>query len=115
MTYNIRIVYPGDCQHIFQAESNQTPLDFLETVFAWFNSGSGQECDYFLGHGMRSLSPHDFVCLNGKWYQCASVGWQQVDTEYVQNICDKVSNRNSYDSPWSALNKIMWNIYWATH
>ena len=35
----------------------------LEAIFAWFNAGSGEECQEFLAAGMRSLSVGDYVIV----------------------------------------------------
>lgn len=46
----IEICYPGDTRFHFtlQAPASVTDEELLETVFAQFNAGSGQECQMFL-------------------------------------------------------------------
>ena len=62
-------------------------------VFAMFNGGSGRECKIFLDSGCRSMSVNDFVCVDGQWYQCASVGWNKVTRNYINFIVESVENK----------------------
>ncbi len=56
----------------------------LEEIFAQWNSGSGQECSRFTrDRNIRSLSVGDYVCVEGRWYLCASFGWDIVSEEDV--------------------------------
>lgn len=86
MKYNITIKYPGSSNRSFIFDSPLDEESVLEKIFAWFNHGSGQECSAFLNGKMRSLSVNDFVCVNGQWYQCKSVGWEKVTQNYVNKI-----------------------------
>ena len=83
----------------------------LEEIFAMFNHGSGQECELFLKSGMRSLSVNDFVCVNSHWYQCRSVGWEEVTDEYVDELEKAVVEYPSFrlQGPYYALDQLMWS------
>ena len=83
--------------------------EILEKVFAWFNHGSGSECDEFLAAKTRSLSVNDFVRIGSQWYQCLSVGWKAVTEEYVEKVegmvCDHPKLREHGE--WYCLDHTM--------
>ena len=85
-------------------------MGLLENIFAQFNHGSMQECDYLLSNKMRSLSVHDFVKVDGEWFQCASVGWIPVTEEYVNEIEGAVTDCPEFEKlgAWHALQDLMW-------
>lgn len=83
----------------------------LERVFAWCNHGSQQEHPQFLEWKHRSLSVNDFVCVDGFWWQCKSVGWARCCTAYVADIEERVKkNPRFIHGAWFALGDVMWEI-----
>jgi hypothetical protein len=104
------VLYPCEKRLSLRADVSKlmTQEDFLEQVFAWFNAGSNRECEAFLSERMRSLSVNDFVCVDGCWWQCASVGWRRCAGAYVEDICDRVNKATKLDrSAWSTLDQVM--------
>ena len=109
----IKIIQPCEKTVIFPVNTDKTDLNLLEDVFDWFNGGSGKESPLFTN--MRSLSVNDFVIIDDNIYQCASVGWKNVDEDYmymiINNVTDLVdADTNNHYSPWYFLNEIMWNM-----
>ena len=108
MNREIEIVYPGELRKMLALVSELEPLDLLEQIFAWFNAGSGNECDEFKRSRMRSLSVNDFVRVNDEWYQCASYGWVPVSAALVAEIETAVRNHPlCSESAWCALDRVM--------
>lgn len=108
---NVLVNYVGDvaiklCMH------GESDMEILEMVFAGCNHGSGFEYEAFLAQKVRSLSVHDLVRVDDKWYQCESVGWKLVTDEYVDLLERLVANHPSFkeEGPWYALQQVMWNI-----
>jgi hypothetical protein len=113
---NITIVYPGDKTFRFQHPSTAEDKDLLELLFAEWNAGSCQECDLFLNGNQRSMSTGDFVCIDGNWYQCMSIGWEKTDIAHVnafeQLVVERVkSDPECQGSGWCAAGKIRWELY----
>ena len=73
----------------FQAE------EVLEHIFAEWNNGSGRECGNFLSKGIRSLSVGDYVCVDGLWFRCESVGWNAQTHEEVNKWFDTLATVRS--------------------
>jgi hypothetical protein len=112
-TTSFTIVYPGEKQltlALSEDYADMPHVQLLEKIFAWFNHGSGRECDVFLSEKMRSLSVNDFVCINGLWWQCKPVGWARCAGAYMQEICDAVKAHPKFTEhgPWFALQEVMY-------
>ena len=107
----ITVIYP--CERTIKSvvNSDKTDLELLEDVFGWFNHGSQNESPAFLNAKARSLSVNDFVEIDGNIYQCKSIGWQQVDTDYLKKIETLVESKMKYSktSAWHNLNDIMYS------
>ena len=107
----IHVIYPDEGVHSYVIESNEGIDNLLERVFAEWNSGSGMESEMFLSSRCRSLSVHDVVSVNGRYYQCSIIGWNEVSHEYVVDLEEKVSNHPSRDlSAWHAVMDVMWEL-----
>ena len=104
------IKYPADKTFTLIVRDNCSQMDLLEKIFAQFNHGSGQECDFFLGNKMRSLSVNDFVKVDNQWFQCAGVGWEPVTEQRVNEIEGAVidSPKFATHGAWFALQDLMW-------
>ena len=107
----IHVIYPAEYLASFVIEGNHTDNDLLEMVFARWNHGSGMESEQFISSKKRSMSVNDIVCVNGKYFQCASFGWNEVTTEFVNKLEESVENHPFCDvhGPWFALNEVMYN------
>lgn len=114
MKYNVFVNYLGDggCQFNHPSES-ATVAEVLEEVFAMFNYGSGKESPLFLARKMRSLSVYDCVRVGKEWFQCASVGWEKVTDEYVDELEKKVVSHPMFKNHGSfyCLSDVMWKEY----
>lgn len=110
MTKNlVHIIYPDEYSCCFIMYSDMSTHDILERVFAEWNHGSGVECELFIRSQRRSLSVNDVVCVNGKYFQCASFGWNEVSPEYVNELEKAVATHpRRWDGAWFALNEVMW-------
>ena len=106
----IHVIYPDEATYSYVATNDMSVEDNLERVFAEWNYGSGMECEMFIKSNKRSLSVNDIVCVNGKYFQCQSVGWKQVTDEYVINLENEVANspRRS-EGAWFALSDVMYS------
>jgi len=102
--------YPAEKSFTLTVRDNCSQKELLEKIFEQFNHGSGKECDFFLGNHMRSLSVHDFVKVDGQWFQCASIGWNPVTREYVDRIEGAVIDSPSFTARGAraALQELMW-------
>lgn len=104
----IHIILPADKVISFVHESDDTVENMLEATFGMFNHGSGIESELFLNSKCRSLSVHDVILLNGKYFQCLPCGWKEVSTEYVNQLEEDVENHpNMIHGPWFALQEVM--------
>lgn len=105
MNKHIVVIYPAQRTFIFDIMTSKPDTAILEDVFAWFNAGSNQEMEIFLDSHIRSFSVNDFIGIDGKYYQCSSVGWQEVQRNEINDVVEFVEhNVNSFNSPWSVLN-----------
>ena len=107
----VHVIYPDEftAGFVIATQSEVDPHDILESVFAQWNNGSGQESELFIRSRVRSLSVNDIVCVNGNYYQCASFGWNEVTAEYVNELEQAVANHPSRnEGAWFALNDVMW-------
>jgi|TARA_Y100000310_G_scaffold242766_1_gene246973 hypothetical protein len=50
--------------------------DILDAVWEQWNAGSGNEGQQFLKLGVRSMMVGDYVCIDGKWHECLTIGWR---------------------------------------
>jgi hypothetical protein len=109
----IVVNYPG-CQAVtikrIWEDTERGNAEILEHVFGWFNHGSGSECSEFLRARVRSLSVNDCVRVNTRWFQCRSVGWEEVTEEYVDELEKAVVNHPLYNlhGAFYCLDQIMW-------
>jgi hypothetical protein len=105
----IHVIYPDESIHSYVIESDERVDRILEVVFAEWNHGSDMECDLFKRSKKRSVSVNDIVCVNGRYFQCAGVGWTEVDSAYVVNLENEVSSSKYRDtSAYMALSEVMW-------
>ena len=106
----VHVIYPDEYLASFIVEGEYTAEDILERVFAQWNHGSGCECEQFINSKKRSLSVNDIVCVNGTYYQCASFGWNEVTSDYVNKLEYEVSiHPRRSDGAWFVLHDIMWD------
>lgn len=108
----IHIIYPDDfsSSFIMETEGKVDDKTILEWVFAQWNNGSCQESELFIKSQIRSMSVNDIVCVNGNYYQCASMGWDAVTPNYVTHLIEEVVNhpKRSECGPYRCLDDIMW-------
>lgn len=105
----IHVIYPDECVHSYVVESDEGVDNLLERVFMEWNRGSGMESEIFLSSRCRSLSVHDVVAVNGKYYQCSFIGWNEVSHEYVVDLEEEVSDHPSRNlGAWHAVMDVMW-------
>ena len=106
----IHVILPADKVISFVHESDDTVENMLEATFGMFNHGSGIESELFLNSKCRSLSVHDIVCVNGKYFQCESFGWKEVAPQYVNDLEEAVANHPSrHHGAWFALSEVMYS------
>ena len=109
----VTICYPDEQMIAFkiQAVSEDTDLDILERVFAEWNAGSGQECKLFIDSRLRSLSVNDVVIVNGTYYQCARMGWDQISEQKFLDIEKSVAihPQRFIDGAWITLDRVMYS------
>lgn len=84
----VTVCYPDDqfVATTMLVEDDSDHAAILERVFAEWNAGSGSECAMFNRIRLRSLSVNDVVIINGTYYQCASMGWNQISEQEFQEI-----------------------------
>ena len=106
----IHVIYPDESVHSYMKESDESVERILEDVFGEWNHGSGMESELFRSSKKRSLSVNDIVCVNGRYFQCAPIGWNEVDDAYVVDLENEVSRSKYRDtSGWMALSEVMWD------
>lgn len=107
----ITVNQPGSLAVTISLETDDSVEAILEHVFGLFNHGSGTEHPKFIELRMRSLSVNDFVCVNGQWYQCLSVGWEKCSEQFVDKIEADVVNHPLYKEhgEWFALSEVMYD------
>ncbi len=112
MTNNlVHVIYPDEftAGFIIKTDGEVDPHDILEMVFAQWNHGSGCECELFVKSQKRSLCVNDIVCVNGRYWQCASFGWNEVTPAYVNELEEAVAVHPSRaEGAWFALMDVMW-------
>lgn len=59
-------------------EITEVGTDDFEQLFAEWNRGSGHESREFLEQKVRSLSVGDLAELDGTYYACKPIGWQEL-------------------------------------
>jgi hypothetical protein len=105
----IHVIYPDEGVHSYVIESEEGIDNLLERVFAEWNRGSGSECELFLNNRCRSLSVNDVVVVNGRYYQCSFIGWNEISHQYLIDLEDEVSDHRYRDlGAWYALGEVMW-------
>ena len=119
MTNNlVHVIYPAEftAGFIIKTNGEVDPHEILEMVFAQWNHGSGLESEMFVKSNKRSLSVNDIVCVNGRYWQCASFGWNEVTAEYVNQLEDAVENHpRRFHGAWFALNEVMLSLRLRSH
>lgn len=111
MKATIIVRYPTEASLVLIEDfPDGTPQEtILEKVFAWCNHGSSEEHPLFLAWKHRSLSVNDFVCVDGFWWQCKSIGWARCATRYVADIEERVAKHPMVnESAWVALDRVMY-------
>ena len=109
MKNSIQVIYTDESIHSYVIESDEPVDRILEDVFGEWNHGSGMESDLFKRSKKRSVSVNDIVCVNGRYFQCVSIGWNEVDIAYVNDLENEVSTNKYRDtSAWMALSDVMW-------
>jgi|688.fasta_scaffold851016_2 hypothetical protein len=104
----VHVIYPDEAVHSFVMDTDMVVSDILERVFAEWNHGSGMESELFIRSNKRSLSVNDIVCVNGKYYLCKSFGWNEVTSQFVNELEEEVRNHpNRIQGAWFALNGVM--------
>ena len=105
----IHVIYPDESIQSYVIESEEGIDNLLERVFAEWNRGSGSECELFLNSRCRNLGVNDVVAVNGRYYQCSVIGWNEVSIEYVLDLEEDVSDHRYRDlGAWYALGEVMW-------
>lgn len=56
-----------------------TELQIAEEAFREFNIGDGRLAKTYRANRNRSLSMGDVICVSGKWFACAMVGWEPIE------------------------------------
>jgi hypothetical protein len=106
----IHVIYPDEATYSYVVTNDMSVTDNLERVFAEWNHGSGMECEMFIKSNKRSLSVNDIVCVNTKYFQCQSVGWNKVTDEYVYQLEQDVANSHRRsEGAWFALSDVMYS------
>ena len=109
----VHVIYPDEYSDgfIIETDGEVDPHDILEMVFAQWNHGSGCESERFVKSKKRSLSVNDIVCVNGRYWQCASFGWNEVTAEYVNQLEKDVATnpRRFTNGAWFALSDVMYS------
>lgn len=84
----VTVCYPDDqlVATTMLVEDDSDHAAILERVFDEWNAGSGSECAMFKRMRLRSLSVNDVVIINGTYYQCASIGWNQISEQEFLEI-----------------------------
>ena len=107
--YYIKVRYPAERTFSLVWELDElSHTALLDKVFAAFNHGSGEECDFFIGNKIRSLSVNDFVAIGGCWYKCESMGWSPTSEAEINRIEGMVFDHPDFiHGAWFALNDVM--------
>lgn len=109
----VTVCYPDDqfVATTMLVEDDSDHAAILERVFAEWNAGSGSECAMFKRMRLRSLSVNDVVIVNGTYYQCASMGWNQISEQEFLEIEASVANhpQRILHGAWIALDRVMYS------
>jgi hypothetical protein len=104
----VSIIYPGERNFSFVTADENSYENQLERIFAEWNHGSGMESKDFIDARIRSLSVNDFVGINGKWWQVASIGWRPVTKEFIEKLEKAIRNHPRFsEGGWFALHELM--------
>ena len=113
MKNKITVIYPDEftASFVIQTDGPADHYELLERIFDQWNNGSGYESELFLASEIRSLSVNDIVCVNDTYYQCAGVGWNEVNAEYINQLETEVANhwRRRVEGAHFVLSLIMWD------
>jgi len=106
----VSVIYPAEKTISFVHDS-APGASILEQIFAMFNHGSGSESELFVNSKVRSLSVNDIVYVDGKYFQCASVGWTEVSVDYVNQLESDVDHHptTKLHGSWFGLSEVMWD------
>lgn len=92
---NVIVRYPSwdakldsvkELEFVFDVPPSKTHYQVLEMLFVGFGNAPHYEMDVWKEAKIRSMSVGDFVCLDGRWYQCASCDWIQVPETKVSRV-----------------------------
>lgn len=105
----VSVIYPSEKTISFVHDSAPW-ASILEQIFAMFNHGSGCESELFVKSKVRSLSVNDIVYVDGKYFQCASLGWNEVSVDYVNQLESDVDHHptTKLHGSWFGLSEVMW-------
>lgn len=107
----IQVKYPGEFHITFTRTSSTTDAADLEQTFGEWNAGSGMESELYLNQRtLRPLSVNDLVAIDGRWWQCRSVGWKSVSEAFVAGLDNAVKQHPTFKatgSSWFTLDEIM--------
>lgn len=116
-TRKVSVVYP--VEHILTFEVDKfscgSTTSLLETMFEWCNHGSGKEHPDFINAKVRSMCPGDFVQIDSDWYQCLSIGWRSVSSQFVSDVLLKIGSLmilNPTISAYEALTELRFSEKW---
>ncbi len=111
----IQVKYPGEFHITFTRTSSTTDEADLEQTFGEWNAGSGMESELYQNQRtLRSLSVNDLVAIDGRWWQCRSVGWKSVSETFVNNLDNVVRQHPTFKSSgssWLTLIEVMSDYY----
>lgn len=113
MKATIIVRYPTEASLVLIEEfpDGTSQEEILEKVFGWCNHGSCSEHPQFLAWKHRSLSVNDFVCVDGFWWQCKSIGWARCCTQYVVDVEERVARHPlASECAWAALDRVMSDV-----
>ncbi|MFM2118203.1 MAG: hypothetical protein RL316_1393 [Bacteroidota bacterium] len=90
--YKIHIIYPGERDFHFVQTTRHSAEEMLELIFQQWNKESGQGSKKFLEYKTHSISVHDIVGINGKYYQRVLSGWEEMTLDQVKILQLEISN-----------------------
>lgn len=112
MAKQIHIIQPGRMSKIYSEEfpGCSHDIEILQVLFGNWSSGSGCESEEFTESRTRSMSVGDFVGIDGRFYKCASFGWDLTARDVMDNFCEAVEKRmrETGEDSWSALSHFKW-------
>ena len=104
----ITVIYPAHITYMYDIVSDDNHTDLLEQIFAQWNDGSGDECEFFSKSHIRSLGVGDIVGISGHWYMCMPMGWKKISITEVVNLEKLVEQHPLYkQGAWFALRRVL--------